>query len=234
MDPSSSSSPPGRPSSSLRGSRRTLMTGAAWAAPVAVAALSAPAYAISVPPPPAVLRGEVVARGSCGPAAAARYSTFQMEVDGRGTYPEGGLWVESGRADRPPSSLTITAYYPTVFYEFEWTPADGNDGWSPLRPGGEPESARKAFLSTYTGTWTYRAESGVWVADGALHATAQMGALSCIPYWVEILCAARVGDATSSFRRRYAFSAPPPPEGTTRVADPSGEAGSPAASDGGG
>ena len=148
-------------------SRRSLMKGAAWAAPALIVATTAPAYAASAPPLNG-LNGWVSVSGSC----TRNGST--LSLDGRGSFTGGGnsdrgIWTF---INDPNATLEDVQFIVWVKGS-DWTFTNGaaQSGWSNLtlmnpQPSAVPEVGYAAYRATYSGTWTYRPQNGAWVADG--------------------------------------------------------------------
>ena len=123
-------------------SRRTLARGAAWSLPAVAAAAAVPAQAAS---PKLGLQGSVQIQRSC------RSSTTTMTIDGRGSYPERGLWVEGATSATKVADARLTLWFPTSLGRLGWRNL-GSSQWSissaqqdPNRPG------YYAYTLTYTG-----------------------------------------------------------------------------------
>lgn len=131
-------------------SRRVLTKGVAWAAPITVIGTAAPALAASRVNG---LNGWVLLRGKC----PTKKEGGRLEIDGRGTYPDRGLWVwPVSSADVEVKNAKITFYLPTdrvsgnfrVEVASQWsTPVVDNS--VPSKPG------YRAYTTTYGGSWTY-------------------------------------------------------------------------------
>ncbi|WP_251445753.1 MULTISPECIES: hypothetical protein [unclassified Microbacterium] len=166
-------------------SRRTVMKGAAWSAPLLIAAVAAPAYAASGKVPPKGLNGWVELRRNCD------NNTFV--IDGTGSFTNGGtndrgIWLFAGNTPAPViSGATIIFYINKSNLTF--TNSSGS-GWSNLvrssgDDGSSPASGYYAYKTTYTGTWTYHTgnfvdnngdpQTQVWVADSQPKWTASLG-----------------------------------------------------------
>lgn len=132
-------------------SRRTIVKGAAWAVPATAVVGAAPAFAASPSPSPgAVLEGFVEYSKIYDPSA----QTCDLQIDGRGAYPDRGLWVRN--QPTPPTSAVATIYLENP----NWVTtnlAEGT-GWSDLTivPNTDPEvpASFTAYQTTYNGGWT--------------------------------------------------------------------------------
>lgn len=130
-------------------SRRTLARGAAWSLPAVAAAAAVPAQAAS---PKLGLQGWVQIQRSC------RGSTTTMTIDGRGSYPVRGLWVEGATSATKVADARLTLWFPTSLGRLGWRNL-GSSQWSissaqqdPNRPG------YYAYTLTYTGGWSFNAQ----------------------------------------------------------------------------
>lgn len=129
--------------------RRTLVKGAAWATPAIAVAGAAPAMAASGQPPPRGLNGWVGIGRNC-------WNTNWLQVDGRGSYPNRGLWVFT-TADDKPQSARLTFFFDRN--DLTFTNGSGT-GWTnlvrdPARDSETPAAGFYAYTATYTGAWTY-------------------------------------------------------------------------------
>lgn len=143
-------------------SRRTIVKGAAWSVPVVAVAGAAPAFAAS-PIPPRGLNGWVTLSRSCG--------RTEFSIDGRGLFTGGGtsdrgIWTF---VDDPNADIT----HAQIIFWFDrdgWTFTNGNGSdWSNLtRMNPQPSPPAQgyvAYVTTYTGGWTYFPQHEAWVAD---------------------------------------------------------------------
>lgn len=131
-------------------SRRVLTKGVAWAAPVTIIGTAAPAFAGSQVDG---LNGWVLLRGKCPTWSAAG----RLEIDGRGTYPDRGLWVwPVNSADVEVKNAKITFYLPSNRVSGSFR-SDANSQWSvPVVDNSVPGKAGyTAYTTTYSGSWTY-------------------------------------------------------------------------------
>lgn len=131
-------------------SRRVLAKGAAWTVPAVAVAAAAPALAASPPPPG--LQGWVQISKDCN-----RNTDDVLEIDGRGDYPDNGLWVYYTTAATVLTNAKITFYYPTSLGVLTWATATGNASWSaPAYDAGDTSVAgHYAYTTTYSGNWTF-------------------------------------------------------------------------------
>ena len=144
--------------------RRSLMKTAAWAAPTAAVSVAAPAFAVS-PESKKGLQGWVTVQSSCRNGQT-------LTIDGRGSYPDRGLWIMETAEGFDLSESTvegakITFYFPSTLGNLSWTNRSGA-GWSNLtRDDSAPQKAGYvAYSSTYGGQWRYDATHDVLIAVG--------------------------------------------------------------------
>lgn len=158
-------------------SRRTVVRGAAWSVPVVAFAGAAPAFAASLPPG---LQGWVTVAKRC------RWtSQSTLEIDGRGSYPDRGLWIYNTRETTTIADAKITYYFPNSLGTLTWQAAAGNSRWSvPAVDNSAPVIAgHTAYTSTYTGGWQFVDSPGDGVdytyATGQPHFSANLSYSSC-------------------------------------------------------
>lgn len=145
--------------------RRSLMKTAAWAAPTAAVSVAAPAFAVS-PESKKGLQGWVMVQSRCS------WSTQTLTIDGRGSYPDRGLWImETAEgfdlSNAQVSDAKITFYFPSTLGTLNWANRSGA-GWSNLtQDDSAPQKAGYfAYSSTYGGRWRYDATHDVLIAVG--------------------------------------------------------------------
>lgn len=169
-------------------SRRTLMKGAAWAAPMIALAAAAPAYAASNTVPAKGLNGWVTVERNC--FIGSTYSLDGTQGSGfvTGSSSDRGIWIFAGSA-AVISGATMIVYLSRSDLTF----INGSGtGWSnlvrsPGDDGSAPASGFYAYKATYSGTWTYKhstngyvdnngnPQSDVQVANGRPKWTADIG-----------------------------------------------------------
>lgn len=135
-------------------SRRSVVAGAAWAAPVVAVAVAAPAMAVSGEIPPNALNGWVQLQRSC-PFLTNR---TELTIDGVGSYPDRGLWVLTTAGPptySPPSNAKLIFFFERSNLSFS---NQSQSGWSNLTrsPSDDEISGYYAYATTYSGTWTFR------------------------------------------------------------------------------
>lgn len=139
--------------------RRTLVRGLAWTAPVAAIGVAAPVLAASVAPD---LEGRMeVQRNDSGTGQCNMTLGGSGPSDYTGSYGTStGTWVQNARSTTTVTNLTITVYLPAV-----WSGATvtnlGSPGWTPLvqvanpvYPPGVP-TTYVAYTTSYGGAWNY-------------------------------------------------------------------------------
>lgn len=154
--------------------RRTILTAAAWTAPVI--ALSSPAPAMAASPRPG-LQGLVTVRKSCSTAG----SGSTLTIDGRGSYPDRGLWVEGATSSTTITAPSITLYFPTSLGTLSWQAQTTGSNWStPAVDTAAPRIANlTAYTMRYTGTFTYSAQNKTKVAAGQPYFQAAISYSAC-------------------------------------------------------
>lgn len=141
----------------------------AWAVPAIAVAGAVPAFAAS-PIPPTGLNGWVTISRSCG-----RGGWSHLRIDGRGDYPDRGLWTFVPDEDADIQGATIIFYIDRSSLTF--VNDTTNSGWSNLVRSTTDDSTSPApgfyaYRATYDGTWTYDPTlstggvAGGWHADG--------------------------------------------------------------------
>lgn len=145
---------PGRPS------RRTVVVGAAWAAPVIAAVTAAPVFAASRAPG---LQGWVQLQKSCDKKDK---KTGRVTITGVGSYPDRGLWVFDSNPSTQITDASIVFYFDQAL---TFQVGSGNNGWSlPTVDKSAPQiSGFTAYRTTYSGSFTYDTKNQLWIASGA-------------------------------------------------------------------
>ncbi len=179
-------------------SRRTVMKGAAWSAPLLVAAVAAPAYAASDKVPAKGLNGWVEVGRSCG------FGTNTYYLDGtKGSFHTGGtkdrgIWLFAGPAAAI-SGATMIVYLSKS--DLSFTNGSGA-GWSNLVRSSADDATKPAngffaYKATYTGGWTY--QTGNFVDNNGDPQT-QVWVANTQPKWTDDL--GRSCDSITSYIRR--------------------------------
>lgn len=177
--------------------RRSIVKGAAWAAPAVLATATIPAYAASKP----ALDGWLSIEIKCG-----RNMTYT--VDGRGTYPDRGLWVSNAPASAQIGVTKITIYLdntristnPVNYLTFQ----NGvtNPQWSDLAydSTAPAKSGYRAYTTTFSGTWQYDTAKKLWFPSSQPYFTASRN--TCIsPLKVVVARSVTVNGTVYSFER---------------------------------
>lgn len=153
--------------------RRSLMKTAAWAAPTAAVSVAAPAFAVS-PESNKGLQGWVTVQSAC----AGSRGTQTLTIDGRGSYPDRGLWIMETTpgfdlSEAEVSGAKIIFYFPTSLGTLNWA-NDSTGGWTNLTldRSAPQKNGYYAYSSTYEGTWTYDSANDVLLAAGRPRFTA--------------------------------------------------------------
>lgn len=161
-------------------SRRSLAGGAVWSIPVLAWSSSAPAIAASL--------GQAGLAGYVSLGKSCTRTTLTVAWNGLGSFTDGssgdrGVWVYSSNATVAPTNAYMVMYAPSA-YPMTWTTAAGNSGWSvPVSTTNvaiAPAIAGyTAYVTYYTGTWTYNTTYSVWIADGDMNFTGTASASRC-------------------------------------------------------
>lgn len=141
-------------------SRRALTKGIAWSAPVALVSVAAPAFAVSTPG----LNGWVQVGTSCS------WGTQTLTIDGSGSYPNRGLWVDLAPQSPSPQNAFIIFYFPSDL-NLTWSAMSDNSGWSipSVYSSAPPISGYTGYITRYTGTWQWNASARRQIAVGKPH-----------------------------------------------------------------
>ena len=130
-------------------SRRTLVVGAAWAVPAVTVGVATPAMAAS-PIPANALEGIVLLRWFCQIDGTTRF-----EIDGSGSFPNRGIWVQTDTPFTAPTDGKLTLFFeePGLVFTNASQP-----GWSNLvrRSSDDEIGGFFAYTTEYSGSWTYR------------------------------------------------------------------------------
>lgn len=180
----------------LKPTRRTLVKGAAWSVPVVTVAGASPAMAAS-PIPPNGLNGWVTLSRRC-----QRGDDFF--IDGQGNFTGGGANDRGIWTFVPDPNANITFAQIIFFFnrsDLTFTNSSGA-GWSNLTrnaglDGGAPGYA---YVTHYTGAWTYYPGSEAWVADTDPYWSSNLGS-DCDEITAYARRTITVNDETISFLR---------------------------------
>lgn len=149
-------------------SRRSIVKGAAWAAPAVLATATIPAYAASKP----ALDGWLVNKTSCSSSTRMTYT-----IDGRGTYPQRGLWVSGTTASAVIGATKITQYLSNAAGQPVFQRGGTSNQWSDLvyDPNAPVKTGYRAYTTTFSGTWQYNATNKLWFPDSLPYFTTTVG-----------------------------------------------------------
>lgn len=168
-------------------SRRTVMKGAAWSAPLLVAAVAAPLAAASGKVPPKGLNGWVTVSLDCDNGNRYRFDATQGSFVNGGTS-DRGIWLFAG----PTASISgATMIIYLARQDLSFTNGSTGTGWTNLvRSSGDDGTAPSGFFAykaTYSGGWHYNPtpppyvdnngdpQTQVWVADDKPRWTTNVG-----------------------------------------------------------
>ena len=148
--------------------RRSIVKGAAWAAPAVLATATIPAYAASKP----ALDGWLLNTTSCSSSTRMTYT-----INGQGAYPQRGLWVSNAPASATIGATKITQYVSTA----AGSPTFQNGGishqWSTLAYDATApvKTGYRAYTTTFSGTWQYNATNKLWFPSTLPYFTTTVG-----------------------------------------------------------
>lgn len=154
--------------------RRTALSAAAWSVPAIAFTTPAPATAASARPG---LQGLVTVRKSC----STTYPGSLLTIDGRGSYPDRGLWIEGATSSTTITSPSITLYFPTSLGTITWQAMNTNSNWSrPVVDTTVPQIANlTAYTMRYSGAFTYSATNSAKIATGQPYFQATISYNAC-------------------------------------------------------
>lgn len=135
--------------------RRSIVKGAAWAAPAVLATATIPAYAASMP----ALDGRVL-----NTTNYAWYGRMTYTLNGQGTYPNSGLWVSNAPASAQIGVTKVTQYISTAAGSLTFQTGGTSNQWSPLAydATAPAKTGYRAYTTTFDGTWKYNATNKLW------------------------------------------------------------------------
>lgn len=193
--------------------RRSVVAGAAWAAPTIAIGSAAPAMAASRPPG---LQGWVTVGKSCQGRVWPLSDQLTLTINGTGggnaNPPDNnsrGLWIYNTNSTTSIANARLTVYYPSSLGSISFSRATGGDTtWSiPAVDSTAPTiSGFTAYSSFYTGTWQFYDLTGViddhHRAVGRPNFTATIDVASC-PGTIQVYSwrTVQVDGQTISFRR---------------------------------
>lgn len=148
--------------------RRSIVKGAAWAAPAVLATATIPAYAASMP----ALDGWVLNTTNC-----SRYGGMTYTIDGRGTYPNRGLWVSNAPASAQIGAAKIIQYISNAAGQPQFQKGGTANEWSNLvyDPAAPAKTGYRAYTTTFSGTWQYNATNKLWFPSTLPYFTTTVG-----------------------------------------------------------
>lgn len=149
--------------------RRSIVKGAAWAAPAVLATATIPAYAAS--PQPA-LDGWLLNTTRCSSSTQMTYT-----INGQGTYPKRGLWVSGTTASAVIGVTKITQYVSTAAGSPVFQKGGTANEWSDLvyDPAAPAKTGYRAYTTTFSGTWQYNATNKLWFPSTLPYFTTTVG-----------------------------------------------------------
>lgn len=149
-------------------SRRSIVKGAAWAAPAVLATATIPAYAASMP----ALDGWVLNTTNC-----SRYGGMTYTINGQGAYPQRGLWVSNAPASAQIGPTKVTQYISTAAGSPTFQRGGTSNQWSDLvyDPNAPVKTGYRAYTTTFSGTWQYNATNKLWFPSTLPYFTTTVG-----------------------------------------------------------
>ena len=173
--------------------RRSIVKGAAWAAPAVLATATIPAYAASMP----ALNGWVLNTTSCSSSTRMTYT-----INGQGNYPDRGLWVSNAPASATIGTTKITQYISNAAGQPQFQKGGTANEWSNLvyDPAAPAKTGYRAYTTTFSGTWQYNATNKLWFPSTLPYFTTTVG--KCITA-LQVITArfVTVNDRVYSFER---------------------------------
>lgn len=157
--------------------RRSIVKGAAWAAPAVLATATIPAYAASKP----ALDGWLLnILGSCSRDrwSGARSTTYT--INGQGAYPDLGLWVSNAPASAVIGTTKVTQYVSDTVGQLTFQRGGTSNQWSTLAYDSTApvKTGYRAYTTTFKGTWQYNATNKLWFPSTLPYFTTTVG--TCI------------------------------------------------------
>ena len=152
--------------------RRSIVKGAAWAAPAILATATIPAYAASKP----ALDGWVLNTTSC---FQDRFGAWSMTyiINGQGNYPTRGLWVSNAPASAQIGTTKVTQYISTAAGSLTFQRGGTSNQWSDLAydATAPAKTGYRAYTTTFKGTWKYNATNKLWFPSTLPYFTTTVG-----------------------------------------------------------
>lgn len=158
-------------------SRRSIVKGAAWAAPAVLATATIPAYAASKPALDGWLTNIL---GSCSRDRWSGASSMTYTINGQGNYPTRGLWVSNTTASAKIGTTKITQYVSDTVGQLTFQRGGTSNQWSNLvyDPAAPVKTGYRAYTTTFDGTWKYNATNKLWFPSTLPYFTTTVG--TCI------------------------------------------------------
>lgn len=154
-------------------SRRSIVKGAAWAAPAVLATATIPAYAASKP----ALDGWLLNTTSCSRDRWSGVWSMTYTIDGQGAYPQRGLWVSNAPASATIGATKITQYISNAAGQPQFQKGGTANEWSDLvyDPAAPAKTGYRAYTTTFSGTWQYNATNKLWFPSTLPYFTTTVG-----------------------------------------------------------
>lgn len=176
--------------------RRSIIKGAAWAAPAVLATATIPAYAASKPALDGWLSNIV---SSCSRDRWSMTYTIDGQVD---TYPTRGLWISNAPASATIGATKIIQYISDAAGLLKFQRGGTSNQWSTLAYDSTApvKSGYIAYTTTFSGTWQYDAAKKLWFPSTRPYFTASRS--TCIsPLKVVVARSVTVNGTVYSFER---------------------------------
>lgn len=140
--------------------RRSIVKGAAWAAPAVLATATIPAYAASKP----ALDGWLLNTISCSRDRRSGVWSMTYTINGQGNYPDRGLWVSNAPASATISATKVTQYISDTVGQLTFQRDRTSSQWSTLAYDSTApvRNGYIAYTTTFSGTWQYDTDKKLW------------------------------------------------------------------------
>lgn len=154
-------------------SRRSIVKGAAWAAPAVLATATIPAYAASKP----ALDGWLLNILSRCYRDRSGASSTTYTIDGQGNYPDRGLWVSNAPASAVIGATKVTQYVSTAAGSPTFQRGGTSNQWSTLAYDSTApvKTGYRAYTTTFSGTWQYDTVKKLWFPSTLPYFTTTVG-----------------------------------------------------------
>lgn len=156
-------------------SRRSIVKGAAWAAPAVLATATIPAYAASKPALDGWLSNIV---SSCSRDRWSGVWSMTYTIDGQvDTYPTRGLWISNAPASATIGATKIIQYISDAAGLLKFQRGGTSNQWSTLAYDSTApvKSGYIAYTTTFSGTWQYDAAKKLWFPSTRPYFTTTVG-----------------------------------------------------------